>query len=163
MGWKSLNGPTLQVAPVRCHDCPMPRSRMMILNPPKATPPIISSALGSGVCSPTAHTDGSQYSTRRLNGNADAVIARIFSDYDGPLRTENASDAAVKVVPYPHSSNAACPRADGSFDVLRRDTDWTSRTDHLFLFAPPGGARLTAEKWGEGHDRLGNIVVPYVK
>ena len=116
-----------------------------------------------GVCNPTAYTDGSHYSTRRLNGAADAVIARLFSEYDGPLRTSNVSDAAFKVVPYPHSSNAACPRADGSFDVLRRDTDWLSRPDHLFLFAPPGNARLTVEEFGEGHDRLGNIVVPYVK
>ena len=65
---------------------------------------------GSSICNPSNHTKEPHYSERRLNRNADVVMAKLFLEYTGPLRTYNVHDASVIIVPYPASSQKECFR-----------------------------------------------------
>lgn len=49
-----------------------------------------------------------RYSKRRFNRNADLVMAKIFSQYRGPLRTYNAHEADLFIVPYPSTGHCEC-------------------------------------------------------
>lgn len=53
----------------------------------------------SSVCTETHATSG-LYSRRRFNRNADLLLAQVFQQYRGPLRTLDPNRASLFVVPY---------------------------------------------------------------
>lgn len=118
----------------------------------------------ASICNPKDYTKNSQYSgSARLNNNMDAVITQLFVNYYGSLRTFNISEATVKVVPFAALSDSRCifhtnKRHDNSRQLVL-DTNLTKLHDHLFFFVPE--AKLFVEKYGEGHNRPGQLVVPY--
>jgi hypothetical protein len=101
----------------------------------------------SSICSPQNHTQGSHYSDRRLNRNADAVLARLFLNYQGPLRTFNPRRASIFIVPYPASSQKECFRVKHASKLKAALTQherallktlefWKEApTRHLFLYS----------------------------
>jgi hypothetical protein len=62
---------------------------------------------GSSICT-QVNSSNSPYSKRRFNRNGDVVIAKVFLEYSGPLRTYDATKADVFVVPYPSSAHCVC-------------------------------------------------------
>ena len=62
---------------------------------------------GSSVCTEMASHDGG-YSTRRFNWNAEFVMTKILSDYQGPLRTNDPTQADLFIVPFPCASYCMC-------------------------------------------------------
>ena len=62
---------------------------------------------GSSICTETeSHVGG--YSTKRFNWNADFVMTQILSDYYGPLRTNDPTQAELFIVPFPCASYCMC-------------------------------------------------------
>ena len=68
---------------------------------------------GSSICTETKSQGG--YSTSRFNWNAEFVFSKILSDYHGPLRTNDPTQAELFIVPFPcasycycHASKATC-------------------------------------------------------
>jgi len=67
-------------------------------------------AFGAQICTPN-HTQNPQDSTyvkRRTNINADTVLAQIFSEYHGPLRTHDPEEASLFIVPYATGGHCEC-------------------------------------------------------
>jgi hypothetical protein len=62
---------------------------------------------GSSICIETYSQRG-QYSTLRYNRNADFVISKVLAEYQGPLRTNDPSQAELFVVPYPSAAYCMC-------------------------------------------------------
>lgn len=55
---------------------------------------------GSSVCT-EIRSSSPLWSRRRFNRNGDIVIAKLLDEYDGPLRTNDPTQADLFVVPYP--------------------------------------------------------------
>ena len=116
------------------------------------------------ICNPTNHTKASQYSTSRLNNNYDAVVAGLFIDYWGTLRTFNVTEAIVKVVPFPAMSNFRCTlyskrSGDDSLNLLLNHHNQTHLHDHLFLSVKNDRTPLSVDR--SPSYRAGQLVVPY--
>jgi len=117
------------------------------------------------ICNPKNHTDKSQYSTARLNNNYDAVVARLFINYLGILRTHNISEAIFKVVPFPANSNTRCNMynkrsGDNSVNILLDHYNTTPNLhDHLFLSLRNDHAPLFLDRLPS--QSRGHLVVPY--
>ena len=62
---------------------------------------------GSSICTETTRSSG-PYSTRRFNRNGDVVLSKIFSEYEGILRTRNPDEADLFIVPYASTAHCAC-------------------------------------------------------
>ena len=67
-------------------------------------------AFGAQICTPkhTKNPQDSTYVKRRSNINADTVLAQIFSEYQGPLRTHDPEEASLFIVPYPTAGHCEC-------------------------------------------------------
>ena len=63
---------------------------------------------GVSICNPPNVTEETQYSTRRSNRNMDTVVSKLFSEYSGPLRTEDPHKASMLVVPFPANGLFEC-------------------------------------------------------
>jgi len=117
------------------------------------------------ICNSKNHTKRSQYSTTRLNNNYDAVLARLFTNYCGPFRTFNITEAIVKVVPFPAVSNGLCNvysrnRRDDSLNLLLDHYNNTDLHDHLFLSVKNDHTPLFLDRLPSKGP--GQVVVPYV-
>lgn len=62
---------------------------------------------GSSICSETTRSSG-YYSRRRFNRNGDVLLSKLFSEYQGKLRTYDPNEADVFVVPYASTADCAC-------------------------------------------------------
>lgn len=62
---------------------------------------------GSSICTQTV-SSSSEYSSRRYNRNGDVVLSKIFTQYRGPLRTYDPTEADAFIVPYPATAHCAC-------------------------------------------------------
>jgi len=113
-------------------------------------------------CNPTNHTRASQYSTARLNNNMDAVIAHLVTKYYGAFRTFNASEAAIKVVPFPYTTNYRCAMyqrgmKNDNTEILEEFQKNLMTENILFLMNDK--SKLYAEK--SPSNRPGHLVIPY--
>jgi hypothetical protein len=76
---------------------------------------------GSSICT-QVQSSSSDYSARRFNRNGDVVLSKIFSEYQGPLRTFDPVDADVFIVPYAATAHCVC-RNDRARCKLVSDQD----------------------------------------
>ena len=114
-------------------------------------------------CNPTNHTRASQYSTARLNNNMDAVIAHLVTKYYGAFRTFNASEAVIKVVPFPYTTNYRCAlyqrgRKNDNTEILLGEFQ-TNLTAENILFLMNDKSKLYADRLPS--NRPGHLVIPY--
>lgn len=134
---------------------------------------------GATVCKPFNHTDKSKYSDRRLNRNSDVVLAQLLDEYNGPMRTRNASEADLFVVPYPMGTQemtmltmrrkVQTQKLQQDFDQLVSELEFwnettTTKHKHLFLFSGHDSVAVRAPLRAMiAHvKKPGDIVVPYV-
>ena len=140
----------------------------------------------TSICSPKAYTTSCHYSDRRLNRNADAILATHFVQYTGPLRTYDPESAKIFIVPYPASSQKECYRissskynkklkatiTDHERTLLKSLKYWKQHpTKHLFLYSAGLDQSYLLEYVQSRHNnmiamlgpkrRLGHIVIPY--
>lgn len=118
------------------------------------------------ICTPVGNTPHSPYSKKRTNYNVDSAMARLFIDYIGPLRTNNISEATLKIVPYPGSWwNGQCSSWYGmptDQNILAIQNSGTiSLTDPSTLFLSMNNhAKLSVDFTVT--KRPGQLVIPYL-
>ena len=125
---------------------------------------------GGSICTPRNQTKGSRYSTCRLNGIYDSVLARIFTSYMGAFRTTNTTEATLQIVPYPAWSTHGESGAPSNHfrRCIHDETEITTLLsmsvqhldDHLFLYRSLG--KLTISAPLAMSNRPGELVLPYV-
>jgi len=100
---------------------------------------------GQSVCT-EVYTNDIKYSKRRFNRNGDVVVAKVLSDYNGPLRTKDPQKADLFIVPYPAAGNCECRKyykrcykdiKDSELDEMVQNSvkyfNNETRHKHLFL------------------------------
>jgi len=103
---------------------------------------------GGTVCTETSPRS-KVYSKRRFNRNGDVVLAKLFSEYEGEMRTRDPLKADLFVVPYPSAGHCECrhrnykcwkniPKQELDEKLTPRLTYWDDETTahkHLFLMS----------------------------
>eukprot|EP00581_Thalassiosira_minuscula_P014975 CAMPEP_0183731908 /NCGR_PEP_ID=MMETSP0737-20130205/36833_1 /TAXON_ID=385413 /ORGANISM="Thalassiosira miniscula, Strain CCMP1093" /LENGTH=492 /DNA_ID=CAMNT_0025964761 /DNA_START=201 /DNA_END=1679 /DNA_ORIENTATION=- len=116
-------------------------------------------------CTPMRKTS-SPYSKRRNNYNIDSVMARLFTEYFGPLRTSNVSHATLKIVPFPGSWwNGHCLSWFGgdqsnNLKLLQKSSEISLTDASTLFFFMNKAATLSVDFLATS--RPGELVIPYV-
>lgn len=133
----------------------------------------------SSVCNPRNHTHNCQYNKARNNRNGDTVLSKLFTEYHGPMRTYNAEEAHLYVVPFPAAgwacaSHMANPKVALNWTFFQAEIldrleffNSTTKYSHVFLYSfeqpqqtplinLPLVASISVRK------RTGHVVIPYV-
>lgn len=85
---------------------------------------------GASICTQTI-SSSSEYSSRRFNRNGDVVLAKIFSEYQGALRTFDATKADFFIVPYAATAHCACRNDRARCKLVSTDEIKTNVLENL--------------------------------
>ena len=90
---------------------------------------------GTSLCSETTRSSG-YYSSRRFNRNGDVILSRSFSEYKGKLRTYDANEADVFIVPYASTADCACHNTKARCFKIKSHMIAENVLDHLEHLSP---------------------------
>ena len=95
---------------------------------------------GTSICSQTTRSSG-YYSSRRFNRNGDVILSRLFSEYKGKLRTYDANEADVFIVPYASTADCACHNTKARCFKIKSHMIAENVLDHLEHLSPASLSR----------------------
>lgn len=90
---------------------------------------------GTSICSETTRSSG-YYSSRRFNRNGDVILSQLFSEYKGKLRTYDANEAHVFIVPYASTADCACRNTKARCFKIKSHMIAENVLDHLEHLSP---------------------------